>query len=146
MDWVIDTDVLVRADEFDERHDHFINVMQLLGTMLRSEHVIAVDYEHKIRKEYRENLDPAGWVHKLLRKFVKGGRVVYKSGKLTNRISRKLRLMNFDTDDDVFVAVAYRSSSRRLVAEESDYTDSIIDYLESEGVRIIDCKVALAET
>ena len=146
MDWVIDTDVLARADWGDDCHDHCINVLQLLGTMRACGHLIVVDHEHKIIEEYRRNLSPTGGVHKFLKKFEDDGKIQHVSGRLVERISRKLRLMRFDADDDVFVAVAHRSSSGQLVAEESDYTDCVIDYLGSQSVRVINCEAALAET
>ena len=145
MDWVIDTDVLARADCGDDCHDHCINVLQLLGTMRASGHVLVVDHELKVIEEYRRNLRPTGVVQKFLKKFADDGKIQYKSGRLVDRMSRKLRRMRFDADDDVFVAVAHGSSSGRLVAEESDYTDSVIDYLASQSVRVINCVTALAE-
>ena len=145
MDWVIDTDVLARADDGDEHHDHCFNVLQLLGTIRMSGHVIVVDYEGKIDREYRRNLDPAGMVNRLLIRLGKDNQIRYVSGQLNNRIERGLRHLRFDSDDDVFVAVATRTSTRRLVAEESDYSDPVVDYLLSEGVRVINCEVGLAE-
>ena len=145
MDWVIDTDVLARANDGDERHDHCFNVLQLLGTLRMSGHVIVVDDEGRIDREYRRNLDPTGMVNRLLIRLSKGNQIRYVSGQLTNRIERGLRRLGFDSDDDVFVAVATRTSTRRLVAEESDYSDTVVGYLSSQGVRVIDCETALAE-
>ena len=144
MDWVIDTDVLARANDGDESHDHCFNVLQLLGTIRMSGHVIVVDDEGKVDREYRRNLDPAGMVNRLLIRLGKNNQMRYVSGRLTNRIERELRRLRFDSDDDVFVAVASRTSTGRLVAEESDYSTSVVDYLASEGIRVINCEVALA--
>ena len=145
MDWVIDTDVLARANDGDEHHDHCFNVLQLLGTIRMSGHVIAIDDEGRIDREYRRNLDPAGMVNRLLIRLGKDNQIRYVSGRLTNRIERGLRRLRFDSDDDVFVAVATKTSTGRLVAEESDYSDPVVDYLSSQGVRVIDCGTALAE-
>ena len=145
MDWVIDTDVLSRADVGDENHDHCFNVVQLLATMRGSSHVIAMDSEGRIAGEYQRNLNSSGMVNKLLIRLGKDNQIRYVSGQLTNRIERGLRRLGFDSDDDVFVAVATRTSTGRLVAEESDYSDTVVGYLSSQGVRVIDCETALAE-
>ena len=142
---MIDTDVLVRAEQGDERHDHCFNVLRLLGAIRASNHVIAVDDGDIINREYRRNLDSSGLVYRFLQSFASRGRVRYVSGRLTNRMSRDLRNLHFDPDDDVFVAVASISSSGRLVAEETDYSVTIVDYLSNRGVRVINCEVASSE-
>ncbi len=146
MDWVIDTDVLVRAEDGDERHDHCFNVLGLLGVILKSGHDIVIDDCDKINSQYRNNLYATGLVYRFLKTFASRGQVRYVSGRLINRLSTELRRLGFDSDDDVFVAVATRTSSGRLVAEESDYTDSVVDYLSSEGLQVLDCQAASAES
>ena len=145
MDWVIDTDVLARADVGDENHDHCFNVLQLLATMRGSSHVIAMDSEGRIAGEYQRNLNSRGMVNRLLVRLAKDNQIRYVSGRLKIRNTQGLRRLGFDADDDVFVAVASRTSTGRLIAEESDYSATIVDYLLSEGVRVINCEVALAE-
>ncbi len=142
---MIDTDVLARAEQGDERHDHCLNVLRLLGAIRASNHVIAVDDGDMINREYRKNLDSSGLVYRFLQSFASRGRVRHVSGRLTNRMSRDLRNRRFDPDDDVFVAVASRSSSERLVAEETGYAVTIVDYLSNRGVRVINCEVASGE-
>ena len=148
MDWVIDTDVLVRADEGDEDHEHSFNVMELLGIIRQSDHYLVLDYDGTIEEQYRNNLQPRAWMHRFLRNFVNRAKIRYVSGRLDNRLSNQLRSRQFDQDDDVFVAVAHATkgdSVGRLVAEESDYTDSVVEYLSSQGVQVMDCQAALAE-
>ena len=86
-----------------------------------------------------------GMVNRLLVRLAKDNQIRYVSGRLKIRNTRGLRRLGFDADDDVFVAVASRTSTGRLIAEESDYSATIVDYLLSEGVRVINCEVALAE-
>ena len=145
MDWVVDTDVLVRAEQLDDRHDHWVNVMQLLTRMNNLTHSLVVDYDDKISSEYRSNLSATGWVYKLLARFVLRGHVRYVSGRLSNRINRGLRSLGFHDDDDVFVAVASRTSSGLLVAEESDYSQPVVDFLVGHRIRVVDCISASAE-
>ena len=145
MHWVIDTEVLACADRGKECHDHFFNVQQLLGTIRSSGHFIVVDHEGEIEKEYRDNLTSTGWVYKFLNSFSKRGKVLYLSGRLANRLTNGLRHLQFDPSDYPFVAVAKRDSTHLLVAEESDYTESVVEYLSGEGVQVVDCAAALAE-
>ena len=148
MDWVIDTEVLARAEGLDERHEHWFNVNELLGIIRQSDHYIVMDYDGTIDNQYRKNLQPLGWVHRFLRNFVNQAKIRYVSGRLTNQLSEGLDLLHFDPDDHVFVAVAHATrgdSVGRLVAEESDYNDSVIEYLFGQGVQVMDCQAALAE-
>ncbi len=142
MDWVIDTDALVRADDGDEDHEHCFNIMDLLGTIRQSDHYLVVDYDGIIEGQYRNNLQPVGWVYRFFRNFVNQAKVRYVSGRLTNRLSSGLDSLRFDPDDHIFVAVAYASKGR-LVAEESDYTEAVVEYLSNEGVQVVDCQAAL---
>ena len=148
MDWAIDTDVLVRVDTGDESHDHCFNVMDLLGIIRQSDHYIVVDQGGLIEGQYRNNLLQVGWVHRFLRNIINQAKIRYVSGSLTNRITGGLDSLHFDPDDHVFVAVAHATrgdSVGKLVAEESDYTDSVIEYLSNQGVQVMDCQAALAE-
>ncbi len=129
----------------DEGHAHYFNVMGLLDAMWSSGQVIVVDDGYRIEREYLRNMDSESWAYRYYLRFSRSNRVRHVSGRLPNRISRGLRRLTFDSDDDVFVAVAHRTSSGRLVAEESDYSTSVVDYLASEGIRVINCEVALAE-
>ena len=93
MDWVIDTDMLVRAEEDkegDEVHAHFFNVMELLGIIRRSDHYLVMDYDDRIKEEYRNNLQPRGWVSNFLKYFSNQAKVRYVSGRLTNRLTERL--------------------------------------------------------
>ena len=148
MDWVIDTDVLVRAEGLDERHEHWFNINDLLGIIRQSDHFIVMDYDGAIEEQYRNNLQPRSWVHRFLKDFFNQAKVRYVSGRLTNRLTGGLDSLHFDPDDHVFVAVAHATkgdSVGKLVAEESDYTDSVVEYLSSQGVQVMDCQAALAE-
>ena len=145
MDLAVDTDVLVRAQEGDERHDHCFNVLELLGNIRSSGHVIVVDYEGRIQGEYRRELDTGGLVFKYLIDIEKRGWFRYVSGRLSNRTAAGLRRLGFHDDDDVFVAVAARSSDGLLVAEESDYAPPVVAFLAQNGVRVMDCLTTRAE-
>ena len=143
MEWVIDTEVLVHADGLDDRHDHWNHVFGLLDSIDRQSDFLAVDHEDIIKAQYDRRINKSGWVYKFVKKFISRDQILYVSGRLTNRVSSRLRSLRFDLDDDVFVAVATRTSTHCLVAEESDYNDSVIEYLSSEGVQVVDCRAAV---
>ena len=84
-------------------------------------------------------------VRKYLQKWAKVGRIYFHSRQLTANLSEGLRRLHFDRDDDVFVAVASKTSSGWLVAEESDYSDQVITFLSGYGVRVIHCETAKTE-
>ena len=120
--------------------------MQLLMNMSNLSDFLVVDHGDEIKNQYERNLSRNGWVSKLLAKFVSRGRVHYVSGHLSARIYNRLRSLEFDDDDDVFVAVAGRTLSGLLVAEESDYSPQVVDYLSDQAVRVVDCALAKAES
>jgi len=145
VDIVIDTDVLSRADRNDVIHDHYFNVVELLSTMDKLGHKLAVDNGHEILGQYHRNLTKTGMVMPFLSRFVKRGKILYLSGVLKNRLRNGLRGMSFDKDDEVFVAVCSRTGSRALVAEESDYSATVIGFLEVHDIHVMDCAAAKEE-
>ena len=138
MDWVIDTDVLVRANDNVEDHDHWTNVFRLLDAMDRGGDSIVVDYNHEINRQYRDNLTAQGWVIKFINKFARTGQTKFVSGYLTRRLTARIRAIGFHDDDEVFIGAASNSSGA-LLAEESDYTPEVISILSEHGVVVMDC-------
>ena len=58
------------------------------------------------------------------------------------RLKSKLNGLNFDNDDYPFVAVASRTGSGKLVAEESDYSAAVRAALTTAGIAVLDCTAA----
>ena len=145
MDWVIDTDVLVRADQLGNGHDHWLNVFRLLSSIDVMGDSLVVDHEHIIEGQYRTNLSNTGFVVKLINKFATRNRIRFVSGVLPRQISSGLRSLGFHNDDDVFVTVASRTSSGLLVAEESDYCPPIVEFLLQHSIRVFNCVIASGE-
>jgi len=124
MDWTLDTWVLHKAAGGDW------DAAVLLGNILHKHHGVALDHENQIKTQYENCARETG--HKLIRKWVQ--EVILKlahwrSGKLTLSHQRALQNLKFDKGDWVFVAVASRTQSKLLVAEESDYTSKVKEYL-----------------
>ena len=145
MDWVIDTDVLVRADNLVNGHNHWFNVIGILRDMYIRGHSLSIDHEGVIDSQYRRNLGPRGLVYKFLGMLASRGQIRYLSGQLPRGIDVGLRALGFDIDDDVFVAVTSRTSSGLLVAEESDYCQPVVDFLLEHRIRVVDCVFASRE-
>lgn len=144
MDWVVDTDVLVRADENLDDHDHWTNVFRLLDEMYRGGDSIVVDYGHEINRQYRHHLTAHGWVIKFINKFARTGQTRFVAGNLTRRVTARLRAIGFHDDDDVFIGAASNSSGA-LLAEESDYTLQVVSILSEHGVVVMNCVRAAIE-
>jgi len=138
--WVIDTDVLVRAE--DLAIDHGMNIFQMLGRLTDGNHRIVVDYTHQVLGQYYGNLSPTGWVIKILKQLATRGQINYVSGNVPRNLSEGLDSLRFDIDDYVFVGVTSRSADRVLVAEESDYSPDVVRFLSDHGISVINCSAA----
>ena len=144
-EWVIDTQVLVRAcnpnTEADLDAQAFIHDVRL-------SHHISLDFQRKIEEEYRTQMK---W-HVVFRLWFdaiwKSSKVMQRDGRLDNRHREQLvDDLHFDRDDLPFVAVSSKGISKFLVADESDYTDEIRNYLTcSLGITVFDSSSALKRT
>lgn len=130
-EWVIDTWVLYQVSNFNFVAYHF-----LTSVLLKPQHKLATDNEGKIEKEYKKcfanpqsEFQRAWWIHT---KWI-ARKVVSYSGKLynahTNYLIERLR---FHNDNLPFVGVASKTRERFLVAEESDYTTEVREYLKNK--------------
>jgi len=82
---------------------------------------IALDFEEKILGEYRKNLQNNKAYQKWLNAMYFKKTISYQSGKLDEKVKRKLNELGFhEPSDQVFVAVALHSD-KNLVSEDSDY-------------------------
>jgi len=135
-DWTIDTWVLYLAGEANWDSLHFLTGVQ------HKESTAVFDTEGEIERQYRRCMknmrkEPSSYlayriVERWLVDVVNKGRILKYSGKLPSKHKRKLDKLKFDNDDHAFVGACSRSSSKRLVAEESDYTQEVRQYLEQE--------------
>lgn len=132
-DWTLDTYVLYKAAEVD------YDAIALLNKIILGGHLVAFDAEGHIEQEYRKCITKAqrnrtpGCV--ALGKWFKVvvNKLAFKCcGKLHTKHRNKLKKLRFDTSDWPFVAVCFRTACRRLVAEESDYTEEVIDCLKND--------------
>ena len=121
MQWVIDTDVMVKADQGLTDHEHDLKIIDLTSIIRREGHFLALDSDWEIENQYRRNIDPRGNIIRFLNYLAKNGRLVHYSGNVPNPLKTKLRSLNFHNDDYVFVGVAGRTRDKILLAEETDY-------------------------
>lgn len=129
-DWTIDTYVLYKAADIEG------DAIELLNQIRRKRHQITLDYEGHIEKEYKECLQyernfgrdfVSKWFKEVIGKFAQ-----YCSGKLQKRHQIALQKRKFDRSDWPFVAVCSKTKSKKLVSEDSDYTENVKCYLQSE--------------
>ncbi len=128
VEWVLDTWVLVKAGDID--FEGWWDAVDLLDEISRR-HRLALDTERSIDAEYLRNIKPrtivARWWTDIQRRT--GRTVRYSSTPHKRDSSHLLNRLHFDSSDLKFVAVASKTSSRLLVAEESDYTEEVKNYL-----------------
>jgi hypothetical protein len=132
-DWTIDTNVLYQVA--DANWDAII----LLSNIRQNGEFITHDYGGHIETEYWNCISKTN--NELVKKWfiyiTNKKRIVWFDGKLSNKHDKKFNELKFDRSDRPFVAVCFRSHSKKLVSEDSDYrecniTPPIKDYLKSE--------------
>jgi hypothetical protein len=141
-EWVVDTWVLKVAA--DSSHDLALDALALLREILEH-HSIALDHEDHIWCQYRDNIPRNSHVQKWWASMVSRGRTARHSGKVDQRPkTHLLENLRFHDDDLPFVAVASKAKNRLLVAQESDYTDEVVQYLWFElHVKVVGIREAL---
>lgn len=140
-EWVLDTWVLRTAENRND--DRRYDALKLLFE-IEDNHSIAVN--QKIVEEYQRHLRPRTCVSKWWSKMSKvSEKISFKGGGLPrNKKSYLLNNLGFHQKDIPFVTVAYQTNPKLLVTEDSDYTDSIKDYLNSKlGIVCLPVREAL---
>jgi len=118
MKFVIDTIILIKGFQL-----HSLDCFALIGHFYdNSALAIAFDTEKNIIvKEYRQNLKHNEMFQKWLVAMTEANKVFYLSGKLEQKIKKKLVKLGFhEPSDQVFVAVALHSD-KNIITEDSDY-------------------------
>ena len=138
----IDTEVLATADR--ERGTDALLVLALLSEIEQAGHYVAMDQGRVIWDEYERNLGEEGeiwhWVTRMSNGRGEGGCRIYWMSKSSVGDAHVCELCcrrGFDKDDLVFVGVAYRTSSKILVAHESDYSDEVCEYLKESDLEVM---------
>jgi len=147
--WTIDTWVLYKAAELD------FDAITLLSNV-RTRHFVAFDYEGHIRSEYesckrrtsRQQREYPGStiIEKWLAELIRRKAIFNNSGLLQERHRQHLEQLKFDPSDMPFVAVCYRTPDKLLVAEESDYNETVTKYLRDQmGIQVLTISQALEQ-
>ena len=130
-EWVVDTWAL-RITQ-DCRHPKSLQALALLEE-IKQKHRIALDHGRLVLGQYSDNAPGnthAGQWLKLM--LSRSDKLYFRTGKLSRRHEDQLLGgLHFDRSDLVFVALASQGPDRILVAEESDYTPQVREYLASE--------------
>ncbi len=118
MKFVIDTNILIKGFQL-----HSIECFALIGLFYDNAALsIAFDVEKSvILQEYRQNLNHNEMFQKWLVAMFQANKVFYVSGKLEEKIRKKLVKFGFhESSDQTFVAVALHSD-KNIITEDSDY-------------------------
>ena len=138
-DWTIDTWVLYKVADYNLCAASFVEAIR------KKQHSIIIDSEGKIEDEYRRCFSSvSNAARRALSKWYRSMRVRIYSNCLDEDCKRRLEEFEFDQDDWPFVGVCKKSNDKNLVAEESDYTDEVKNYLISDlGINVLSVQNAL---
>ena len=142
-EWVLDTWALKITQ--DCSHPKSLQGLTLLEE-IKQKHRIALDHGRQVLTQYFSNTPGnthAGQWLKLI--LSRNDKLFFRTGKLSNRHELALiDRLHFDRSDLVFVALAAEGPDKVLVAEESDYTPEVKEYLAGElGVSVLTIEKAL---
>ncbi len=138
MDLCIDTEILVSASQ----QGPCAQKLFLADFMAHEGMKLAID-EH-IRQEYNEKMSDDRLGQKWIAELAANGRLtVKKRGKVKPGTKSKLfqHKHPFNSDDMTFVRVALVTESKRLIAEEPDYSKRVKQVLlREEGLCVCGCE------
>ena len=145
-EWVIDTNVLVKADEFSKKGkidgDYYSSIQFITRFMDKENHVLCVDQDGLILEEYRKNIELhfGSFISAFWKLIEKQNRISYKDvSQVPRSIESDLKKLKFDEDDIIFVKVSYVSTDRRIVTTdlaEGDYDKIVREYLNRWGITV----------
>lgn len=144
-EWVLDTWVLKTAISME--HGKQWDSLSLL-LEIEKKHKIALDQKGEIEKEYRRYYTTDLLLKKWWKLMItRTGKISHKTGHIPQRTRKRLiNDLAFHHDDVKFVDVAYQTDDKFLVSEDSDYTDTIKNYLKDElGISCLQVAEALAK-
>lgn len=139
-DWTIDTKILYMVED-DFRAINFLDNVRL------RKHIVVLDFEGRIVREYRSCFNSVSYaMRKALNKWFSAIRIRYFSNCLDSKCRTKLTKLKFHQDDWPFIGICIKSNNKKLVAEESDYTDEVKEYLEGDlEINILSLQGALED-
>ncbi len=131
-EYVVDTCILAGANH--NGPGEAFPFLRLLMKILH-EHRICVDTEREILNEYGENAYK-GYSGEWFKNMQRAAKISYVKKTIGKRQRKDLIKLKFDPDDIKFVATAH-VCGKRIVSDDSDYSDTIAAYLlEKMGIRI----------
>lgn len=137
-DWTIDTWVLYEVANVNLCASSFIY------TVLRKQHYIVLDHEKEIQGEYERCFNSLNnQASRALRKWFRSVLKRNFSNCLDEKCKIRLKALVFDQDDWPFIGVCVKSANKNLVAEESDYTLEIREYLNGLKINVLSVEEAL---
>jgi len=144
-EWVVDTCVLrISQDPHDPRS---LDALALLHLIKASDR-LAVDHGRAIVKQYMKHVPPKSHAGQWLKSMLsRADKVIFYPACLCARHRSALSALHFDPDDLVFVATASESVDKKLVSEDSDYSQTVMQYLEQNlGIHVLSIKESTQTT
>ena len=140
---MLDTWALSIAEECS--HPKSLQTLALLEE-IKQRHTIALDHGRLVLGQYFDNTSGNTHAGQWLRLMLsRNNKLYWRTGRLSRHHESELvDGLRFDRSDLVFVALASEGPDKLLVAEESDYTPEIKEYLARElGVSVLTVEEAL---
>ncbi len=130
----------------DCNHAKALQTLSLLEE-IKQGHQITLDHGRSVLAQYFNNTPANSHAGQWLKLILsRSNKIFWRTGRLSNRHEVELvEGLGFDTSDLIFVALASEGPDKLLVAEESDYTPEIKEYLaDNLGVSVLTIEEALA--
>lgn len=146
-DWTLDTFVFYMAAEIN------YNAISLIVSILKNKVFITMDHDLEIDQEYEDCIRRIRREHnrypgfkmceKYFRRIVQT-KVTRLCGRMNIKNKQELFNISFHYKDMKFVAVCSNSNNKRLVSEDSTYSEEVRKYLkEKMGVSVLSINEAL---
>lgn len=135
MDSCIDTQILAKASDGSSLQHRFLVEFEKCQSMR-----IAID--PYVTQEYGEKMSPDRFGRTWLTKMAKTGRTVKRKRVNLQRplVVELLNKCHFDPDDQMFVRLALATSTKRLTAEDDDYSARVKKVLAKAGLTVQNCQ------
>jgi len=134
MDWTIDTNVLGQSARLDLDAIEFLNRIRRCGdyVVFDSSGYIEGEYNRCLKKAKEAKKPGAEVVGKWLRTLLDMNLIRHVYGPLTKKQRDGLCQLHFHDDDLPFVEACANSLDKRLITDDSDYSEVVKDYLMKE--------------
>ncbi|MGA2797471.1 MAG: hypothetical protein ABSE63_07840 [Thermoguttaceae bacterium] len=138
-DLTVDTEILIIASGISD-HGSQVDCIKLLNQMMEIVDVyLVLDKIGTIEQEYKNKMNEVTFGMIFVRYMwdkLKINSVDRAKGPEWKPINTKLDEVHFHPNDRKFIQAAMKSNSKRIVAQEDDYSDEVRDILRQKRLKI----------